>query len=166
MVPDGSIGQPDGPLTGDPDAAIDPPDGGGDRPDAGVGIDACVGPETFSAVDDEIVDIPDNSPAGISRVIEATGTCAVVQSVEVRLDITHTFRGDLEVSLTPPRGDAVVFIAPDPIDGLDDIHEVFEVDIPAGLDANGEWVLDVSDNSAADVGTLDRWSLGVNRAAP
>ncbi|MBK8933863.1 MAG: proprotein convertase P-domain-containing protein [Chloroflexi bacterium] len=49
------------------------------------------------------INIPDNKPAGIERRLE-TAVTGNVQEVEVTLDITHSYIGDLVVGLTSPAG--------------------------------------------------------------
>jgi len=156
--PDAGALDPDG-STGEPDAAVDPPDGGGDRPDA------CTGRETFAGEDTVVVAIPDNDPVGVSSLIVADLPCAAVRSVQVRVDITHPFRGDLSIFLTAPSGELAVLLPPSN-DPTPDVHEIFDVDIAAGQDGTGEWVLTVIDDVPPDAGTLDDWSIGINRAAP
>lgn len=164
-TPDGAAGQPDGPLSGDPDGAVVQPDGSIDPPDASIGDDACAGDETFGEADVGPYLIPDGDPVGITLFIDVRGTCAAVQSVEIRIDVTHTFRGDVGADLTSPSGETVVLIEPSN-DGLDDINEVFQVDIATGEDPNGEWLLNIFDQIGPDQGTLDRWSIGINQPAP
>ena len=52
------------------------------------------------------VTIPDNSPNGIERLL-TTNASGQVKSVEVSVDITHTFIGDLEVKLITPDGTTI-----------------------------------------------------------
>jgi len=52
--------------------------------------------------------IPDMNPAGLSDAI-AVGESSIVRGVEVFLDISHTYRGDLRVRVIAPDGrEAVV----------------------------------------------------------
>ncbi len=102
---------------------------------------------------------------GIDSIILADAPCVVVSTVEVSVDITHTFRGDVSIILTAPSNELVVLLPPSNDPG-DDIHEIFTADIATGANASGEWILTVIDDLAQDSGTLDRWSIGINRAAP
>ena len=160
--PDGSIDRPDA----SPDASIGEPDADAERPDADVDPpDACGGPDTFSDVVLGPIAIPDGLGTGITSIIEADAPCVVVSTVEVGVDITHTFRGDLTIFLTSPDDETVVLLAPSNDPG-DDVNEVFSADIAFGDNASGQWVLTVIDDVAQDSGTLDRWSIGINRPAP
>jgi subtilisin-like proprotein convertase family protein len=51
--------------------------------------------------------IPDFPAAGIERSL-ASGKSFAIGSVEVSVDISHTFMGDLQVSLVSPQGTAIV----------------------------------------------------------
>jgi Proprotein convertase P-domain len=170
------VGEPDasgvdGPdaAVGRPDAAVDRPDAAVDRPDAAVDPrpDACAGPDSFAGIEADPASIPDGSLVGVASTIVAGGAagCVVVDSVQIRIDITHTFRGDLSVFLTPPVGQTVLVVPPSN-DSDDDIHQTFDLAIAAGQSAVGQWTLTVIDDVAQDAGTLDRWSIGINQAAP
>jgi hypothetical protein len=153
------VEEPDASTGGEPDAAPDPPDAGPGDPDA------CDGADSFSGENGDDVAIPDNDRIGIESAIAVVAGCAAVESVQVRVDIIHSFRGDLRVGLTSPEGSSVTLVEPE-ANGSDDIHETFDVDIAAGESPGGDWVLTVSDTAAQDLGRLDRWSIGINQLAP
>jgi M6 family metalloprotease-like protein len=111
--------------------------------------------------------IPDNSSAGIERVL-MTAEAGQVGSVEVSVDISHTYIGDLRVRLRAPSGAEVVLH--DRAGGsADNIVRTYTVaSTPAlaalaGLAISGSWKLLVSDNEAVDVGKLNRWGLVIRR---
>lgn len=102
--------------------------------------------------------IPDADPAGISSpavVGDADG--GTIGSLTVHVHITHTYRGDLVVSLH--RGSQAVVLANRTGGSADDLEGDFEVHDFDGADLAGEWRLVVADLAGADVGTLDSWSL-------
>ncbi len=105
------------------------------------------------------MDIPDDSAAGVRSEIaarELTSEC--LMTLEVDVDIRHTYRGDLVVGLTSPTGERVL-LHNRTGGSADDLHlRAVPVAISGG--PNGAWTLDVSDRAARDVGTLDGWSLG------
>jgi serine protease len=151
---DGSVmGGADG---GDADGSTAEPDGGGP--------DGCSGATSFAGAADGPITIPDGTQPGISSSIQADAPCAALRAVQVRVDITHPFRGDVGISLTRPDGTQVSLLAPSN-DSTPDVHETFEL-TDAGAAATGEWRLDVYDSVAAYTGTLDRWSIGIDEAAP
>ena len=114
------------------------------------------------------VTIPDESAAGIQRTL-VTAEAGEVGSVEVTLDITHTYIGDLRARLRSPAGTEVVLH--DRAGGsANNIARTFTAaTTPAlamltGKPIAGGWTLLVSDHEAADVGKLNRWSLTIRRA--
>lgn len=108
--------------------------------------------------------IPDNNPIGISDIInvEESGTIA---STAVTINITHTFRGDLQASLLTPWGASVVLHPRNQGGSADNINRtILEADLPAlatfrGRSVKGPWRLTVQDLAVADIGTLDSWAL-------
>ncbi len=129
-----------------------------------------VGRLVFTSTDTPIA-IPDNTPAGISSVIIVPDSFCI-GDVDVDLDITHTFIGDLLVNLIAPDGTSITLHnetgggAANLVVSYDD-----EAGIPAdgpgaltdldGLESLGAWTLHVSDNAGADVGTLNSWTLKI-----
>ncbi len=111
-------------------------------------------PETFPG--EGGISIPDNAPAGINSEAgvpsDATGTASAV------VNITHTYRGDLEVAL---KHDGQTWVLHDHQGGsANDLSETYVLD-PAPANLGGTWTLSVSDNAAADTGTLDSWAVVV-----
>lgn len=102
--------------------------------------------------------IPDNNPAGVSSTIAASDT-GTVSAVEVTVDITHTYSGDLRLSLT--KGPITKVLQSNVGGSADDIKKTFTVTGFDGVSLTGDWTLKVVDTYAADVGTLNSWSLEV-----
>ena len=102
------------------------------------------------------ISIPDNAPAGISSVATATegGT---IKGLTVDVNIDHTFKGDLRVSLH--KGSQAVVLHDRAGGGADDIVQSFDIGAFDGQDLAGEWRLVVVDTANQDVGTLVSWSL-------
>ncbi len=104
--------------------------------------------------------IPDNDDNGLQDSIKVfkKGT---VNSLSVRVNITHSYSGDLEISLTAPSGKSSVLHARAG-GSKDDIELVFDGDVVAdftGEKAKGKWTLTVKDFAPRDEGTLNNWSL-------
>jgi subtilisin-like proprotein convertase family protein len=84
----------------------------------------------------------------------------------VRVDITHTFQGDLEVSLIGP-DNTTVLLHNRTGGSADNIQTVYaDLTAPAqalsaftGKAINGAWKLKVRDLAAADTGTLNFWEI-------
>ncbi len=109
--------------------------------------------------------IPDNNARGIKDKI-VNGNAFTVTSLAVRVDITHTYIGDLLVTLIAPSGKSV------PLHNraggsANDLHRDYDASsLPSllqfrGEPAAGEWTLQVQDLAAADRGRLRHWSLDV-----
>jgi subtilisin-like proprotein convertase family protein len=116
------------------------------------------------------VAIPDNDATGVTDTINVT-QAATITSLKVAVDITHSYRGDLRVTLTTPWG-TVIELQPKGRGGsADDLKVTFdETTVPAlatlrGKSTQGAWRLTVQDLAAADVGRLNRWSLDIVSAA-
>lgn len=107
--------------------------------------------------------IPDHPHAGIERALVATGT-AKVGSVEVSVDISHTWIGDLRVSLQSPVGTELVLH--DGTGGSDhNLVRTFTaantpgLSVLAGQPAAGSWRLRVVDGAPPDQGKLNAWRV-------
>jgi subtilisin-like proprotein convertase family protein len=104
------------------------------------------------------VSIPDNDATGITSVASAANDGAIT-AVAVDLDITHTYRGDLLVTLT--HGGVTRTVHNQEGGGADNLRTTLTVTGFEGQDMRGEWTLAVSDRAAQDTGTLNRWTLRV-----
>ena len=117
------------------------------------------------------LDIPDHRADGIVDTI-VLDQDATIASAQVTLDISHTFRGDLRVTLLAPWGDAVVLHQrhqggrADHIKRTIDASDVQTLATLHGHSTRGEWRLQVVDLARDDVGTLNRWALEFDAVAP
>jgi len=104
--------------------------------------------------------IPDNNATGITSSLAVTGN-GTIASLSLSLNITHTFRGDLVVTLIAPGG--TQFVVSNRAGGAADNLVVTNQVITtfAGQAAAGSWKLKVQDLAGADVGTLNSWSLNI-----
>lgn len=110
--------------------------------------------------------IPDNNTTGIQSSIAVTGT-GPITSVKVNVDITHTWRGDLEVSLIAPDGTTVkLFDGPRDDSTANLVTSFPDRTVPVqslaalnGKPVAGTWKLRVRDLSAPDSGRLNSWGL-------
>ena len=121
------------------------------------------GSASFSQASTPNTSIPDNNADGISDVINC-GKEFTVETVKVKVDVTHTYAGDLKVSLIAPSGNAVVLH--NRLGGsMHDIHSEFDsLNVPllnnfTGEVSHGAWTLLVQDLANVDIGRLQRWSL-------
>jgi len=109
--------------------------------------------------------IPDNKKAGITRSFEIDSPNKV-KSVEVSVEITHTYIGDLKVTLKSPKGTSIYLHNRFGV-GQDNIKKTYSVDTTpslaklAGENIMGKWSLNVADLAPLDTGKLNRWSLKI-----
>ncbi len=108
--------------------------------------------------------IPDNNATGISDTINVP-EAVTIASIKVGLDITHTYQGDLRVTLATPWG-VVVELHPKGQGGnTKNLQLTYdEAMLPAlstlrGRGTQGAWKLAVQDLAAADSGKLNSWGL-------
>jgi hypothetical protein len=101
--------------------------------------------------------IPDNNSTGITSTIPVIGN-GTVGSLSLALSITHTFPGDLIVTLQSPSQTIFTVSSRNPA-SLSSVN----LSVPAfnGEPAAGTWTLAVEDVSPGDVGTLNSWSLAI-----
>jgi subtilisin-like proprotein convertase family protein len=107
--------------------------------------------------------IPDNRPEGIQRILTVSQG-GQVENIEVKLDITHTYIGDLVVELISPAGASVVLH--NRTGGWTD--NLIKTYTPMntrrlqgfqGIPLNGDWTLKVADHAGTDQGKLNHWGL-------
>ncbi|MCQ9134790.1 S8 family peptidase [Streptomyces hilarionis] len=104
------------------------------------------------------VAIPDNGSAVESPITVSGRTGNAPAALQVGVDITHTYRGDLVVDLVAPDGTSYRLKAASSSDSADDVRTAYSVDASAET-ANGVWKLRVQDTAAQDTGTLNGWKL-------
>ena len=128
-----------------------------------------VGRFTYTAYD---TPIPITDNATITSDIEV-GDAYCIGDVDVEMDISHTYIGDLIIDLTSPEG-TTVRLHDRSGGGDDDILATYDDDgdgtLPDGpgtlSDFDGElvagtWTLTLSDNAGADTGSLNAWTLKI-----
>jgi hypothetical protein len=100
--------------------------------------------------------IPDNDASGATSSVEV-GDSFVPTSVAVELNVSHSWVGDLVVTLE--HGGASATLWNKTGGGTENIRQTFQTTAFAGLDASGPWTLKVVDTADKDTGTLDSWAL-------
>jgi subtilisin-like proprotein convertase family protein len=109
--------------------------------------------------------IPDNNTTGVTSTMNVTAT-GTIADLRVRVNITHTYKGDLEVSLIGP-DNTTVLLHNRTGGSTDNVSTVFpDLTAPAqslaafnGKPTNGAWKLKVRDLASIDVGTLNSWEI-------
>ena len=109
--------------------------------------------------------IPDSQPQGVTSSLDVDRSGRLT-GIEVGVDISHTWRGDLRVALVGPAGtvallhnraggsqrDLVRSYSPADTRDLDSM-------VQGGIEVRGRWTLHVADLARRDVGRLNRWTL-------
>jgi subtilisin-like proprotein convertase family protein len=110
-------------------------------------------------------------PQPIDDNLTATSQLVVTSDVEisdvqVAVDITHTYIGDLIITLTSPSGTSVVLHSRGGGSTADivgtyglDLSPAEALSILGGESSSGSWELKVSDLATGDTGTVNAWSL-------
>jgi subtilisin-like proprotein convertase family protein/subtilisin family serine protease len=110
--------------------------------------------------------IPDNKPEGIREIIPVSAT-GRLRDLRVEVKIQHTWIGDLRVRLTAPDDTSVLLHDRSGASQVD-LHRSYDpTSLPAlaGLldrAVRGDWLLEVFDLAARDVGRLEAWALDMD----
>ncbi|QNE78269.1 M28 family peptidase [Streptomyces finlayi] len=104
------------------------------------------------------VSVPDNGAAVTSSIPVSGRTGNAPATLQVGVDIKHTYRGDLVVDLLAPDGTAYRLKNSSGSDSADNVITSYTVNASAEA-ANGTWRLRVQDVAAQDTGYIDSWKL-------
>jgi len=102
--------------------------------------------------------IPDNGPAVSSSITVSGRSGNAPSNLQVSVDITHTWRGDLVIDLLGPSGTAYRLKNFSSSDSADNVKATYTVNASSET-ANGTWKLRIQDQAAQDVGTLNSWKV-------
>jgi subtilisin-like proprotein convertase family protein len=108
--------------------------------------------------------IPDHSATGVTSTITVVpGTVQVIEAVQVRVSLTHTFLGDLGIEVMSPAGTrSVVKNIEDGYFDADNLtNQVFLSNAFYGENPAGTWTIKVVDALFGDTGTLTNWAIRV-----
>ncbi|MFD3726393.1 S8 family serine peptidase [Streptomyces sp. NPDC058671] len=101
--------------------------------------------------------IADN--ATVESPVTVSGVAGNAPStLQVPVNIVHTYIGDLQVQLIAPDGSAYTLKAFGTGGSADNINTTYTVNASTEV-ANGTWKLRVTDNANADTGKIDTWAL-------
>lgn len=118
--------------------------------------------ETDAFVREEAVSIPDADGGGVVQTLTVEGLAdANIEAAMLHVDITHPMTNDLGIHLFSPAGTESILnpIFNDAHAGNADLDWNLLSNAFYGESPNGDWTIKVVDAAAADVGTLDGWSL-------
>jgi subtilisin-like proprotein convertase family protein len=147
-------------------------------------------PTTNSYVNNTPVPIPDQNT--VFSTITVSGAPTNLYDIDLKTFITHTYAADLDITLTSPSG-KIMSVTFDNGGGNDDAFNgtLFDDSAPEsagsypytngfaaptvapdgasmfflGENPNGTWTLTITDDFAADVGTLNSWQLDITTLA-
>ena len=110
--------------------------------------------------------LPDADPTGVTSEIEVEAVGSL-RNIQVDVDITHTYRGDLKITLVTPGGLAINLHSVDRSEGEANLRVTYTATDTPGLQAlidqntliQGTWKLAVSDNLSQDIGKLNSWGI-------
>jgi len=109
--------------------------------------------------------IPDQSAVGTTNVINlaAGGVVTFIEAVQLRVNITHTFDGDLGIELISPHGTrSVLKNVEDGYFAAQNLtNQVFLSNAFYGEDPAGTWTIKVVDGLPSDTGTLINWAIRI-----
>jgi subtilisin family serine protease len=101
--------------------------------------------------------IPDNDKQGVKSAI-AIADSSLVQGIEVTIDITHDFLGDLEIYLIAPNN-LKLLLQGRTLGRRTELEATYTVQQQLNMPAKGRWHLWVIDYAPQDIGTLNNWVL-------
>ena len=112
------------------------------------------------------IHLPDADPTGVTSEIEVDAVGSL-RNIQVDVDITHTYRGDLKITLSAPSGLAIDLHAVNRSESEANLRVAYTPADTPGLQAlidqntlvQGVWKLAVSDNLSQDIGKLNSWGI-------
>ncbi|WP_327593082.1 S8 family peptidase [Streptomyces chartreusis] len=120
------------------------------------GSGGSTGGTTFTST--SAVSIPDNGSAIESPITVSGRSGNAPSALQVGVDITHTYRGDLVVDLVAPDGSTYRLKSASSSDSADNVIATYTVNASTET-ANGTWKLRVQDTAAQDTGRVNSWKL-------
>ena len=109
--------------------------------------------------------IPDDDPAGVNSVIKV-GNKGNAEDIVVKVNIEHTYIGDLRVEFAAPSGRSATLHlhtggSQANLNVAYDSKSNEELSSLLGEPLEGDWTIRIQDRAAVDTGTLKEWSLRI-----
>ncbi len=120
---------------------------------------------SLSGENNTMLMIPDNDPSGIVSEIQFNDS-ATLKDIQVSVNITHDFLGDIEVSLISPSG-RVTLLQGRTLGRQTVLNRSYSLQTTPtlsrmlGQPAQGRWQLKVVDAIANDTGIINGWKLAI-----
>ncbi len=118
--------------------------------------------ETF-AFNDVNLEVPDNDPTGVTKTLDVNFD-KTIKNIKVNLKATHTYVGDLQVTLKSPDGTVATLHdrAGGSGGGIDTILTgSTTLSAFIGKSADGTWTLEARDLAAQDTGKIDALTIEI-----
>jgi subtilisin-like proprotein convertase family protein len=132
----------------------------GTTPTATATATATSSPATCTGTNGTDVDIPDAGAAVTSSITISSCARSASASSTVYVNIVHTYRGDLVITLVAPDGSTYALKSSSSSDSAANVATTYTADL-SGEAAAGTWSLRVQDVYEEDTGYLSTWTLTV-----
>jgi subtilisin-like proprotein convertase family protein len=110
--------------------------------------------------------IPDNNTTGVVRTVNVTDNIEILHA-EVILNASHTFRGNLHITLTSPSGTESILAVNRSSDSGDNYADyIFTTRRLYQELSPGQWTIRVSDRTSGTTGTWNNFRLRIYGVAP
>ncbi len=134
----------------------------------GPGSGGTTNPNKVTAASTPNLSVPDNDPNGVTDTIKVTNA-GTLKDIKIKLDVRHSYVGDLDVKLIAPNGTEVKLHARGGR-GTHDLVGTYGADLRAvddlkklvGTSVAGDWKLKIVDLEGQDTGNLAAWSLDID----
>jgi hypothetical protein len=117
-------------------------------------------PAGCSATNGTDVSIPDAGVAVTSAVTISGCARPASSAAKVAVNIVHTYRGDLVVTLVAPDGSTYTLKSSSSSDSAPNVNTTYTVNLSSET-ANGSWLLRAQDVYSGDTGYINTWTLTV-----
>jgi len=106
--------------------------------------------------------IPDNDASGASN-IKAMSSSITVEAVQVKINLAHSYSGELGIELTSPSGTTSMLFNPRNAFGTANniTNQILLSNAFYGEQGSGNWTIKVVDTLASDTGTITDWSIKI-----
>jgi subtilisin family serine protease len=118
------------------------------------------GSPTCTATNGTDVAIPDAGSAVTSSITISGCRRSASSASTVYVNIVHTYRGDLVVTLVAPDGSTYGLKARSSNDSADNVNTTYTANLSSET-ADGTWQLKVQDVASGDTGNINTWTLTV-----
>ncbi|MFT6071104.1 MAG: subtilisin-like proprotein convertase family protein [Bacteriovoracaceae bacterium] len=107
------------------------------------------------------ISIPDEDAGGATSDLSVNQNL-IIEAVQIKISIEHSFIGDLGVELTSPSGTkSILMNINSSVSGSAIVDEVLLSNAFYGEPSFGQWSLKIVDGYAQDVGKLTNWKLNI-----